>query len=170
LFKRSNEVLAKLMMVFVFVQVPIVFVAESLNVTSLMIANGELMQTTSVAARQDLSISFFMTYSYAMRIMGIFMGLWLIPLGELFYRSAYMNQVIGIMLILCGVAYVTDSITYLLFPQASGITRVIAYLFSAVAEISTILWLLIKGVKDHIYVPVISGADQRNEYGLLVRP
>ena len=161
LFKKSNEGLAKLLMVFVFVQIPIVFVAESLNVTSLLIAKGDLMHTVSDAVRQDLTVSFFRTYLYGMHIMGIFMGLWLIPLGELFYRSAYMSKVIGVLLVFSGLALIADSVAYLIFPGARGTTRIVAYLISGVAEISAILWLMIRGVKQHIYVAVVS--EQVNE-------
>ena len=45
MFKQVNENQAKLMVALVVVQIPAVFIMEALNITSLMIFKGEILQT-----------------------------------------------------------------------------------------------------------------------------
>jgi uncharacterized protein DUF4386 len=71
---------------------------------------------------------------------------WLVPLGYLVIKSAYFPKLMGVLLMIGGVAYLVDFTVYFLLPgAASTVAPVLA--ISAAAEVSFILWLLVKGAK-----------------------
>jgi hypothetical protein len=149
LFKNTDENLAKILVVLVIVQTPVFFVSEGLNVSALMVAKGELLKSFEVIQRQEFVLFLLRTSKYTIIILEIFWGLWLIPLGQLILKSGYLPRIIGIFLILGGVAYVIEVMDYILLSEKlSFITDYFAFLYS-VAELSTVFWLLIKGVKTN---------------------
>lgn len=91
---------------------------------------------------------FLKIHGYSVATLEIFWGLWLIPLGQLIYKSAMVSKVLGILLIIGGVAYIVESFAFLLFPSADSIILQHLFIPYSLAEISTIFWLLIKGVKE----------------------
>jgi Domain of unknown function (DUF4386) len=150
LFKNVNENLAKILVVLVIVQTPVFFISEALNFSALMVAKGELMKSFDTIQRQDFVLFLLRTSKYVIIILQIFWGLWLIPLGQLILKSGYLPRIIGILLILAGVCYVIEVMDYILLSEKlSLITNYFAILYS-VAELSTVLWLLIKGVKTNL--------------------
>lgn len=147
LFKDIDENLAKSLLVLVVVQIPIFFIAEALNFSALMVAKGELLKFFDLAQRQEFVLFLLRTSKYTIIILEIFWGLWLIPLGQLILKSGYLPRIIGIFLILGGVAYVIEVLDYILLSEKlSFITDYFSMLYS-VAELSTVFWLLVKGVK-----------------------
>jgi hypothetical protein len=146
LLKQVNEHQAKLMVALVLVQVPIGFMIETFNITSLMIIKGEIMKALEPDERQNLAMLFLNIHRYAMITLEVFWGLWLIPFGQLVYKSGFIPRILGILLIIAGIGYTIDSLTFILFPNYRNLTSLPASIFSAIGEISTILWLLIKGV------------------------
>jgi len=150
MFKQINEYQAKLMVALVIVQIPAVFIMESLNITSLMIFKGELLQTFGINQRQDLAMLFIKINDYGTLTIEIFWGLWLLPFGLLVYKSRFIPRIFGILLIIAGIAYMNSSLISLLFPGYSAIVNQPTLLLVAIGEISITLWLLIKGVKDNI--------------------
>ncbi len=152
LFKQVNEYQAKLMVVLVVVQIPAVFIMEALNITSLMIFKGEILQTFELNQRQDLAMLFLKINNYGTLILEMFWGLWLLPFGLLVYRSGFIPRIFGILLIIAGIAYMNDSLVSLLFPNYSAFVNQPTLLLVAIGEISITLWLLIKGVKNNISI------------------
>ncbi len=150
MFKQINEYQAKLMVALVIVQIPAVFIMESLNITSLMIFKGELLQTFEINQRQDLAMLFLKINDYGTLTIEMFWGLWLLPFGLLVYKSRFIPRIFGILLIIAGIAYMNSSLISLLFPSYSAIVNQPTLLLVAIGEISITLWLLIKGVKDNI--------------------
>jgi hypothetical protein len=150
IFKQINEYQAKLMVALVIVQIPAVFIMESLNITSLFIFKGELLQTFGINQRQDLAMLFLKINDYGTLTIEMFWGLWLLPFGLLVYKSKFIPRIFGILLIIAGIAYVNSSLISLLFPGYSAIVNQPTFLLVAIGEISITLWLLIKGVKDNI--------------------
>jgi hypothetical protein len=147
MFKHINEYQAKLMVALVIVQIPAVFIMESLNITSLFIFKGELLQTFGINQRQDLAMLFLKINNYGTLTIEMFWGLWLLPFGLLVYKSKFIPRIFGILLIIAGIAYINSSLISLLFPDYSVIVNQPTLLLVAIGEISITLWLLIKGVK-----------------------
>ena len=150
LFKQVNERQAKLMVILVVVQIPAVFIMEAFNITSLMLFKGEILKTFELNQRQDLAMLFLKINDYGTLTIEMFWGLWLIPFGQLVYKSGFIPRIFGILLIIAGIAYMNGSFVSLLFPSYSAFVNQPTLLLVAIGEISITLWLLIKGVKNNI--------------------
>ena len=86
----------------------------------------------------------------------IFFGIHLVFLGYLVRKSNYIPGILGILLIIAGVAYLVDSFANFLLPAYDAfadIFMIIVVLPGVVGELSFTLWLLIKGVKDKQKAP-----------------
>ena len=86
----------------------------------------------------------------------IFFGIHLVFLGWLIHKSNYIPGILGILLIIAGVAYLVDSFANFLFPaydEFADIFMLIVVLPGVVGELSFTIWLLIKGVKDRPKAP-----------------
>lgn len=78
----------------------------------------------------------------------VFFGLWLLPMGYLVYRSGMIPRVIGILLAVGCFGYLVD--TFARFTASdldAALSPYVVVTPAAVAEVSMMLWLLIKGVK-----------------------
>jgi hypothetical protein len=84
----------------------------------------------------NLNVGAFNTYL-------IFFGFWLIPIGYLIFRSTFMPRIIGVLLMIDGLGWVT----YLWPPLANTLFPFISAA-AALGEIPLLLWLLIVGVND----------------------
>jgi Domain of unknown function (DUF4386) len=149
LFKNINENLAKTLVVLVIVQTPVFFISEALNFSALMVAKGELMKSFDTIQRQDFVLFLFRTSKYTIIFLEIFWGLWLIPLGQLILKSGYLPRIIGVFLILGGIAYVIEVMDYILLSEKLSFITDYFAIFYSVAELSTVFWLLVKGVKTN---------------------
>ena len=147
LFKNIDEPKAKLLLVLVVVQIPVTFLAESFAFASLMIAKGEILQHLDLIQKQDWVMFLLRLKSYNIIALEIFWGLWLIPLGQLIIKSGYLPKFIGILLILGGIAYVIESLDFILFSEKLSFITDYGFIFYSTAELSTVAWLLVKGVK-----------------------
>ena len=81
-----------------------------------------------------------------------FYGLWLLPLGYLIYKSAFLPKILGILIIIDCFAILFWFFQYFLLPDM----KVISYInlaISLIAEVGLTFWLLIKGVKIQVEKP-----------------
>lgn len=147
LLKQVNVNYAKLMVAFVIVQIPVVFVSEAFNLTSLMLFKGEILKTFEIAQRQDLAMLFLNINSYGTITLEMFWGIWLLPFGLLVYRSEFIPRIFGVLLLIGGFAYIIESLTKLLLPDYGAFVSQFTMVFYSIGELSIIFWLLIKGVK-----------------------
>jgi len=150
LFKHVNERQAKLLLALVIVQIPVVFLMGAFNITSLLLFKGEILKTFELSQRQDLAMLFFKINGYVTIVLELFWGLWLFPFGLLVYKSGFIPRILGIFLILNGMAYIIHCFTHLLLPMYQALVFQIATPIWTLGEISIMLWLLIKGVKENI--------------------
>lgn len=151
MFKSVNECQAKLLVAFVFVQIPTVFIMDAFNITSLMILKGEILKTFELTQRQDLAILFLKISDYGVLTLETFWGLWLFPLGTLVYRSNFIPRFLGVWLIITGIFYLVLSFTSIMLPQYKDmVLNSPLALPVEVGEVAIMLWLLIKGVKTNI--------------------
>jgi hypothetical protein len=147
LFKNIDERKAKLMVALVIVQIPITFLSESFAFASMMTAKSEILKNLDLTERQDWVMFFLKLKSYTINFLIIFWGLWLIPLGQLILKSGYLPKLIGILLVLGGIAYVIESLDYILLSEKLSFITDYGFVFYSTAELSTVAWLLMKGVK-----------------------
>jgi len=147
LFRSVNEFMSRTILALVLVNAPFVFFGEALHLIALSVANGELMKSLNDAGRQDFVMLLLRIYEYGIIVTESLWGCFFILFGLLVYNSGFMPRILGVLLALGGTAYITDSFTFIFRPEyISSVTRVTG-IFYGVGEISTMFWLLIKGVK-----------------------
>lgn len=146
LFKQVDEHQAKLMVALVLVQIPIVFLVETFNLTALMLLKGEILASIELKQAQEWSMIFLRMHDYGIWLLQFFYGLWLFPFGYLSFKSGFIPKIFGIMLLFAGVSYMIDSSLVLLFPEFRNAFSPINTIITAVAEVAMVFWLLIKGV------------------------
>ena len=129
------------------------FYTEALNYTAPMLFKGDILKTFEVAHRQDLAMLFLKINDYVSITLEMFWGLWLFPFGQLVYKSGFIPRILGIFLIANGIAYIIHFFTHILLPNYQALVFQIATPIWTLGEISIMLWLLIKGVKNN--VPII---------------
>jgi hypothetical protein len=151
LFSNVNAHLCRMLLLFVAVQIPIVIGMESLRLTALALLKKEVFSSTDASEVGKWAAVYMKTYGQAAVLLQVFFGLWLLPLGSLIIKSAYVPRILGVLLIAAGIGYMADSFTYLLFPGFRSYTNTPALVLSGLGEISTMLWLLIKGVDYRKY-------------------
>jgi hypothetical protein len=134
------------------VQVPIIFISEVFNISAMMIAKGEMLASADAVQRQQFTMLFLSLHNYGIMVVEMFWGLWLLPYGLLVYKSGFIPRVLGILLVIAGVAYTIDSCTFILLPEYRAFTKPVAFSFSALAELPIMFWLLIKGVRTNTRV------------------
>ena len=75
----------------------------------------------------------------------------LLVLGYLVFKSGYLPQILGILLVVAAAGYLIDSFASVLLPnydQYEPIFALVVFLPAFIGELSMACWLLIKGVKD----------------------
>jgi hypothetical protein len=77
----------------------------------------------------------------------IFWGLWLFPFAILVIKSGFLPRVLGILLLLAGVANTASNVISIVLPAYSHMVSKVAMPFMF-GEFPIIFWLLIKGTKD----------------------
>lgn len=85
-------------------------------------------------------------HSYGYSISLLFLGCCFLIHGYLIFRSGFLPKVLGILIQIGGIGYMTNSITHILVPSLTSWTFPIIILPVLVAETSLSLWLLVKGV------------------------
>lgn len=148
LFKGVNETLARQLVILgALVSVPIVMVNVLNEIAALTLVSGADFLAAIPQPQLDALAYFFLRlHSRGITLAAIFWGLWLLPFGLLAMRSGFIPQVLGILLLVAGCAYVVDSTTTLVLPQyAKAVSSVASVL--EIAEVPIILWLAIWGAK-----------------------
>jgi hypothetical protein len=113
----------------------------------LLIARGpDFLSVFDKPQREALSTLFLKLHGQEIGAAMVFWGLWLLPLARLVLRSGFLPKVFGWGLILNGLAYLAQSITWSVLPQFDDlVTRIAAPL--QFIEILFMLWLLVFGAR-----------------------
>jgi hypothetical protein len=93
-----------------------------------------------------LVLLFLNAYEDVALIWGTFFGLHTLLLGYLVYKSGYFPSILGILLVLAALGYLTDSFGNFLFPQYAELFASVVIVLAVLGELSFTFWLLIKGV------------------------
>jgi hypothetical protein len=81
----------------------------------------------------------------------VFFGIHLLLLGYLIIKSDYIPGILGVLLIIASLGYLTDSFAYLLssdYSEYKSIFMLIVAIPGVIGELSFTLWLLSRGVRD----------------------
>ena len=147
LLKRVHQMTALLMVIWISISVPIVFVAEAhhLDILTILDPNGPAAALSDTGRLAMMSLS-LRAYTNCILVSEIFWGLWLIPMGILIYRSGFLPRFLGVLLFLAAAGYLIECVS-LLSPAYGKAAQGIAAPLRAL-ELIIPLWLLILGAKE----------------------
>ena len=148
LFKTVDEMLAKQVVILgALVSVPIMFVNVLNELAALvLVGDAQFLAVFERPERDALAYLFLHLHGKGIDVASIFWGLWLFPFGMLVIRSGFIPRILGILLIVAGVAYLASSFTTLVLPRYAPMVSRVALPLEA-GEIPIIFWLLICGAR-----------------------
>jgi hypothetical protein len=147
LLKPVNKNLAMLAVLFNLVQTA-VLVANKLNllVPLFLLGNADYLKAFEPNQLYALAYVFVKLNDYGFGVGLIFFGFTCLVLGYLIFRSGYFPRILGILMQIAGLSYLTNSFTLLLAPAFASIIVPAILLPALIGELSLCLWLLLKGV------------------------
>ena len=147
LFKTVNQIQARLMLTLVLISVSIMFVNIIFQTSSLVLLNrSDYFRGFTDAQISDLATMFLHLNIIGVYIVDIFWGLWLFPLAFLTFKSGFFPKIIAIVLVISGIGYIVDSLSFIINQDIHTILRNYLSMPEAFGEVVLLLWLLIKGV------------------------
>lgn len=158
ILKDVDRRLAALMAILILLDVPLSFLGSAHKVALLAFAKGGAGLSVFEPAQRDVLVLFLdQVGRQGVYISEVFWGLWLLPLGQLVYRSRFLPRFLGVWLGVNGFAYLVLSTTGLLAPQSYG------FLFKVLTpamfgELALAVWLAIRGVKAAHAIQANAGA------------
>jgi hypothetical protein len=139
LFAGTDDRQTRLMMTLITASAPIAILNEIFNLAALMLAQSP--------NQLELAITCFALRQTGVAIAGFFWGLWLFPFGLLVIRSNFVPKLLGVFLLVGGVAYVADSTLALFAPELRAETSLFLMMPLAIGELAMVIWLLARGPK-----------------------
>ena len=115
-----------------------------------LLSGADFLSVFSTEQLDALVLLLINGHSYGYVIGLIFFGVHCLILGYLVFKSGYMPQILGILLCIAGIGYLTDSFSNLLLPGYNNVQDLfllIVFIPAFVGELSFSLWLLIRGVR-----------------------
>ena len=146
LLKPVNKNLALLAILFNLIQTA-VLVANKLNLLmpTFLLGNAEYLKAIEPNQLYALSYLFIRAHDYGFGIGLLFFGFACLTYGYLLFRSGYFPRTLGVLMVIAGLSYLTNSFTLILAPTYA--TKVFPILgLALIGELSLCLWLLVKGV------------------------
>ena len=151
LLKPVNRNLALLAVLFNLIQTA-VLVANKLNLLMplFLLENADHLSAFEPNQRYELGYLFIQAHDIGFGIGLIFFGFACLTYGYLIFKSGYFPKAIGVLVMIAGLSYLTNSFTLILVPAYAGITMIVL-VFALIGELSLALWLLVKGVNLAIW-------------------
>jgi hypothetical protein len=148
LFKRVNKSLALLSLLFGLIQTA-VLVANKMNLMMplFILDNANYSRAFTVQQVQALTSVFVRAHDYGFGFGLIFFGFACLIDGYLIFKSEFLPRVLGIMIFITGLCYLTNTFLLIFSPRIErSLFPVILGPLAFIGEFSMCLWLLIKGV------------------------
>ncbi|MFZ0032239.1 MAG: DUF4386 domain-containing protein [Candidatus Cybelea sp.] len=160
LYRLLNGVdwtLATVMVILGIIDVPIYYVNTLNDFGALLSARGaDFLAIFGQPQRDAMVMQYLNLHHYGVVVNTAFWGLWLLPFGILVYKSKFLPRILGVWLMLNGLAYLAQNLTGVLLPQYADIVVSIAFPFQ-LGEVAIVLWLIVMGAKDRrVMTPVTS--------------
>ncbi len=93
-----------------------------------------------------LALLFLNAHQYVVYIWEIFLGLHLVVLSYLVFKSGYFPRILGVLLVLPSLGYLIHGYGSFLFPNYAETFDLVVGVGAVIGELPFFLWLLIKGV------------------------
>jgi hypothetical protein len=114
-----------------------------LAVLDILRGGGDASALTGEQA-QALALTFLNLYAQALSVGIVFFGFYCLLIGYLIFRSTFLPRVVGALLALTGLGY----LTYLYAPLQEALSAFLP-VSNLLGEASLTLWLLVVGVNAH---------------------
>jgi hypothetical protein len=148
LLREVDRRQARLMVALVSVAVGLGLVVLVLQSAPLVLLSGADFLSVFTKPQLDaLALGFLRLRGSATALAVAFWGLWLLPFGLLVVRSGRFPRILGILLVIGGVAYAMLSATTLVLPAYRAGANKVLLPFYAAGELAMILWLVVKGAR-----------------------
>ena len=149
LLRHVSAYAARAMVVLVVIGASISFLNILFEYQGMRVATAPAyLAAVGSAGSQALAMLMLDLQHYGYSIAGIFFGLWLVPLGYLAFKSDMFPKALGIVLVVGGISYLVDTLATFVAPGLTVATHPAAALLGGAAEISTLAYLLVKGVRS----------------------
>ena len=147
LFKVVNQPLSALVAFFILVATAIE-TANLLNFFAPLILLGGVRHLTAFNREQleSLAYVFLQLQAIGFNIAVVFFAFYDLSIGYLLFRSSFLPRILGVLMAISGLCYLTNSLATFLSPRFANHLVPYIQLPSGVAELSLCLWLLIIGV------------------------
>ena len=122
----------------------------------LILQGGSSLSAFTAEQLQALALMFVKLRTYAFDVYLVFFGFWCILIGYLIFRSTFLPRVLGVLLAISGLGWVT----YLSPPLANHLWPFIATA-SALGEIPLEFWLIVMSVNVQRWKEQASAAGMR---------
>ena len=139
-FKIVNRSLALLAVFVILVGCAMQALSSFFYLAPLIVLKG-VSSAFTTEQLQELAYLCIRLNAQAFNIYLVFFGLWCFLVGYLMYRANFLPRILGVLLMITGVGWMT----YLVPSLARQIFPLIA-IASGLGEIPLLLWLLVKGV------------------------
>jgi hypothetical protein len=149
LLKHVHQSAAIAMVILVVIGSSITLLNTVFELEGLRVATGTFYAAAVGAAGSNAMVLLLLDLQHnGLLIATIFFGLWLMPLGYLAYKSAGMfPKWLGVLLIVGGASYLVDVLAQFLVPDLGEKIATFVVIPAALAEIATLGYLLVIGVK-----------------------
>ncbi len=146
LLRPANRNLALLAVLFNLIQTAVLVVNKlNLLIPLFLLKNADHLNAFEPNQLYELSYLFVRAHDIGFGIGLIFFGFACLTYGYLIFKSGYFPKIIGVLIMIAGLSYLTNSFTLILLPAYAGIAMAVL-VFALIGELSLALWLLVKGV------------------------
>jgi hypothetical protein len=143
LLAPENAAWATRMLVFISVAAGSILVNLTFQVGALIVATDPAYASLG----DELSLLLLDLHHYGYILIGIFFGLWLLPIGMIALRSPLFHRAVGVVVVIGAIAWLFDPVLSILLPSELTIVRDLVSIPTVVAELGLIGYLLIVGVR-----------------------
>lgn len=110
------------------------------------LANADYLRVFTPEQLQALAYLSIRSHGHGFGVSLIFFGCMCLVLGHLIFRSGYLPRVVGVLMEIAGLSYLTNSFALILSPSLADRLFPAILVPAFVGEASLCLWLLVKGV------------------------
>ena len=152
LFKPVNKLFSLLAALFRFVQATILSV-NLLNLFAVLsiIKQGSIPPVFEIQQLNELAGILLNLFENGYSLGLLFFGINCAIIGFLIIKSEFLPRVLGIMLLIASLGYLSDSFAKILMTNYNAykaVFELVVFIPAVIAELSLCLWLIIKGVKE----------------------
>ena len=144
LFEPVNRALSLMGFAFRLVLVAIVGVAQLARYLPLLLLKDATSVAIGTEQTQALGLLSIKLFERGFTVALVFFGVDCLVIGWLVCRSSFLPRILGVLLSIAGLLYLTDSVRLLVFPMVTLPFDIL--LLSYLVEMALCLWLIVVGV------------------------